>query len=1234
MKKINIVLFFIAFFLLNSCATYDAKYSGEKLNKKSVTDKKIEKTFFLIGDAGASKIGETSDALKALKKHTSSLNTKGNYTIFLGDNIYPNGMPKENADSRALAEHNLDVQIEAMNDFDGKTVFIPGNHDWYSNGLKGLKREEEYIKKALKDKNAFQPDKGCPIEKIDVSDNVVILALDTQWYITDWDKHPTMNDNCEIKSRNEFILEVEGELKKNSTKTILIAMHHPAYTNGSHGGHFNAKKHLFPFSPYIPLPGIGSLVVQIRSQGSVSPQDRFNYRYNDLMERLVTLSKNNERVVFVSGHEHSLQYIEHDGVKQIVSGSGSKTTPTALGNDGKFSYGGQGFAALNVYDDGSSEVSYYSAENGEPNLLYETSVFEIPEPYDVSKLPSSFNPVTKVSAYKKEDTEKGKSYRWFWGEHYRDIYGVDLEVPVVTLDTLMGGFTIDRKGGGHQSRALRLIDKDGKNFALRGVKKSAVRFLQSVVFTDTYIENDFKETTTEDVLFDFYTSSHPYATLTIGDLADAIGVYHTNPTLIYVPKHKDLGDYNEEFGDELYIIEERPDDDFINVESFGKPDGIESTSDVIKNLRKDEKYQIDEGAYIKARLFDMLIGDWDRHQDQWRWSRFDISDDEKIYRPIPRDRDQAFSNYDGALLDIMKVLIPPSKQFQEYKGELKKIKWINSAGIKMDRNFTQNSSKEVWLEQAQFIQQNLTDEAIDKAFSKLPKEVINETSEGIKEKLKARRETMVDIASRYYDYLTKLVIITGTDKDDYFDITRLNGKTKISVSRIKDDKVLPPYKERTLTAKEAKEIWIYGLDDDDKFSVKGGGSKPIFTRIVGGQNNDVYTIEDGRGVKVFEHHSKPNTIVKKGGATFRLKDIYSNNTYDFDKYIQRINNILPSIGFNPDDGMKIGITDVYTVKGFKNFPHHRKHIIKAGYYFATQGFDLQYDGEFANTFGKWNLIAGGRFASESFTQNFFGFGNNTPYDNDTVDLDYNRVKTGILSGKIGVVKTGYIGSRMTLTAGVEKVEVEETPGRFISEEFAGMPEVFEDKVFGNVEGIYSYSSSDNVAFPTRGMAFSLKSGIKTNLEETTRTFGYIIPSLEFFNAITKNRKLVLHTKAYGHFNIGDSFEFYQAANLGADTGLRGFREQRFSGDSALAFGTDLRYSLLKFKTGLLPLKLGVFGGFDFGRVWVDDEISNNTWHTDFGGGILISAVDAITGQVSFFNSDEGMRIGFGFGLSL
>ncbi len=1234
MKKINTLITIILALFIVSCATYKPKYKSEMTPQNDTSsEKEIETRFYLLGDAGVANSEKGGEAIKAFQKLIANDDTKDDYAIFLGDNIYPHGLPSEGEKGRDEAEKQLDVQINSVKNFKGKTLFIPGNHDWYSDGLKGLKRQEKYVEKALNDKDAFQPEKGCPVEKINVTDNIVLLVLDTQWYITDWDKHPTINDECEIKSREDFFLEIEGELKKNNEKTILVAMHHPAYTNGRHGGFYNLEKHIFPFDNKIPLPVLATLGVQIRTQGGVSPQDRYNVRYNELMLRLTTLAKGNDRLIFASGHEHALQYIEHEGIKQIISGSGSKSSASALGNDGLFSYGKQGLAVLDVYTDGSSNVKYYGATNGEPELLFSATVHEAAREYDVSGMPANFDSKTKISAYKKEATDKGNGYKWFWGDHYRYVYGTDIDVPVATLDTLMGGLTIDRKGGGHQTRSLRLVDKKGRNFALRGVKKSAVQYLQSVIFTENYLGEDFDNTVTEDIILDFYTASHPYATFVVSKLSDAIGVYHTNPQLLYVPKHKALGKYNEEFGNELYVIEERPDDGFLDVASFGNPDAIESSSDVLKKLRKDEKYQIDEAAFIKARLFDMVLGDWDRHQDQWRWSRFDISKDKVVYRPIPRDRDQAFSNYDGALLDCIKAIIPSAKQLQEYDEELRDIKWINAAGIKMDRNFTQNSTREEWLKQAEFIKQKLTDEKIDEAFTKLPKEVIDDTSENIKEKLKSRRNSVVDIASRYYDYLTKLVIITGTDKDDHFEITRGDGQTKISVARIKGGEVQEPYTERTVFSSETKEIWIYGLDDDDQFHVSGKGTKPIFIRIVGGQNNDVYTIKRGKKVKVFDHKSKPNTIVERGNATFKFNDIYSNNTFDFNKHISKVNAIVPSIGSNPDDGLKIGIQDTYTIKGFKSDPFHRKHVLKAQYYFATQGFDIKYNGEFANTFGTWNFILGAHFASENFTQNFFGFGNETLNKEDEFDLDYNRVKTGILSGKIGVVKTGHYGSRVAITGGVEKIEVEETEDRFIAEVFEGMPEIFDTKVFGNVNFSYEFSGFDNAASPTRGMFFKLNTGVSTNLDDTERTFGYVKPSVIFYNSLSRNRRLVLKTRAQGHFNIGESFEFYQAAVAGANTGLRGFRTQRFSGQSALALGADLNYNLIRFKTGLLPLELGIYGGYDYGRVWIDDEDSD-TWHDSVGGGITINAVDAVSGQFGLFNSDDGIRFSFLLGISL
>jgi hypothetical protein len=1214
-----------------SCASYKAKFADDDVTTvDNSADKEIEKRFYLIGDAGNVNSEEEAKALHAFKKLAQKNSSSKDVVLFLGDNVYPAGLSTKN---EADGKNKLDAQINAVKGLNGRTIFIPGNHDWYADGLTGLKNQGAYVEEALSDSKSFQPSKGCPIEKIDITDNIVLLVIDTQWYLTDWNKNPTINDNCDIKSRKEFFIEVEGELKKNNEKTILVAMHHPAYTNGVHGGFYNLEKHLFPFETKIPLPILGTLGAQIRTQGGVSPQDRYNVRYNELMTRMITMAKGNDRLIFASGHEHSLQYIEQEGIKQIVSGAGSKSNPVALGKGGKFAYGKQGFAVLDVFSDGSSEVKFYSAENNEPSLLYATTVHKPIEAYKVAQFPTKFETTQTASIYDKERTKKNKTYNWFWGKHYRYIYGLDLTVPVATLDTLMGGLSIERMGGGHQTRSLRLNDKDGRNFALRGVKKSAVQYLQSVVFTTNYLDDSFDDTATENLILDFYTASHPYATFVVSELSEAIGVYHTNPQLVYVPKHEALGKYNEDFGNELYIIEERPDDGFTDVASFGSPDAIESTSDVLKNLRKDEKYQIDKAAYIKARLFDMLLGDWDRHQDQWRWSRFNISDDKIEYRPIPRDRDQAFSNYDGAFLDFMKLTTSSTKQLQEYDGELKDIRWINEAGIKMDRNFTQDVTKELWLEQAKFIQQNLTDEIVDKAFDLFPKEVKDDVAFGIREKLKIRRGNLEDIASRYYDYLTKLVVMTGTDKDDHFKITRSTGMTKISISRIIDGVPQKPYRERVIKSNETREVWIYGLDDDDQFIVDGAGRNHTRIRIIGGQNNDVYTIENGKKVRIYDHLNKPNTVAKRGGATFRFRDIYSNNIYDFEKYIKRVNTIFPSVASNADDGYMVGLKDTFIVKGFKDSPYHQKHIFGAQYFVSTQGFNFEYNGEIANTFGTWNLTVGGRFASENYTQNFFGLGNETVNLDDAVDLNYNRVRSGIISGKIGVIKNGHFGSKLAISGSVERVEIEPTQGRFITDVFQFMPSVFEDKTFGVVDVTYSFSGYDNLVFPTRGMFFDVNAGAKGNLEDTNRTFGYVKPSVAFYNALIRSRKLVLKTMAQGQFNIGDDFEFYQAAVLGASNGLRGYRDQRFSGNSAIAFGADLRLSLLKFKTGLVPIELGIYGGYDYGRVWVEGEDSD-LWHDSAGGGLLINAVDTLSGSLSVFNSDDGLRIAFGFGMSL
>lgn len=1237
MKKNNIFLTLIVLAVFYGCANTIPKYKkGEPQdNFNYPSHKEIDKSFYLLGDGGYSLPGGTSEGLLAFKSFLDSVKQEGNYSIFLGDNIYPDGLVPENHPRREKSEYRLDAQIDAVENYDGNIIFIPGNHDWYNEGIAGLKRQKEYLKEKLGEKDIFHPKEGCALESIEISEDIQLIILDSQWYLTNWDKHPTINDNCpEIKTREAMFLEVDSELKKNQNKTVVFAVHHPLYTNGVHGGQYNFDQHVYPSQKKIPLPILGSIVMLARTSGGISIQDNQNSRYKSLIKRLETISKQWGNVIFVSGHEHSIQYIEHDHVKQIVSGSGSKANYAGLSNDGLFAFPGQGFAVLDVFKDGSSWASFYGSFDKAPRLLYQKEVFPKPEPFNTDTLPKTFPKTYRASVYPPEETEKGEVYKSVWGDRYREIYGTKTEVPVVELDTLFGGLEVVRTGGGHQTRSLRLQDSLGRDYNMRALKKSAVQFLQTVAYKETPIESQLQNTIAEEIIQDFYTSSHPFGFLTIPVLSKAAGLYHTNPKLFYVPKQKALGPFNNEYGDELYMIVERPEDNWMDHESFGNPNhDIESTSGVFERIRRDEKYTLNEKTYIRARVFDMLVGDWDRHQDQWRWAEFEDEEGNHTFEPIPRDRDQVFSNYDGAFLATLRGLTGIAKQFGEYGEDIADVKWFNQAAVGLDRSLIQNKGRDEWIEQAKFLQQNITEEVIEEAFSQLPKESRGEASENIKNSLKARLQNMVEITDRYYRYLAKTAIITGTDKDDHIEVERLkNGETRVKVFRIKGGEKADVVSDKTYSRNFTKEIWLYGLDDDDIFEVFGKGDQYIKIRIIGGQNNDVYRIKNGRKIKIYDHKSKPNTLEQKGGAKVSFTDTYEVNVFDKDRNIFAANNLVPAFGYNPDDGFKIGLRNTYTVNGFRRNPFTARHRLRAGYYFATKGFDVDYEGEFANAIGNFNFIAGAHFTSPNYTNNFFGFGNETNNSEDEVTKDYNRIRISRFGGEAGLVRESPFGSYFRYTASFEGVQVEDTEGRFLTEEFSLQPEIYERKFFAGLEGTYRYESYDNILNPASGMKFELLVGGKMNTEETKRIYAYVYPYLGFYNAVSRNRKWVLHTRAQAQWNVGDDFEIYQAATAGGDNGLRGYRNERFSGEESFVAGADLRYSLEQFHTSFLPFQIGVFAGYDVGRVWIDTENSKK-WHDNYGGGIWINSAEAINGTLNLFSGSEGLRFSFGIGFS-
>ncbi|WP_299117689.1 metallophosphoesterase [uncultured Winogradskyella sp.] len=1214
---------------LSSCATMQMQVNESKIVQYP-TDKELLHSFYLLGDAGNSKLGETDVAIQDFEEALSQASSNST-VIFLGDNIYPNGFNTKDKDKEIPVKHRLQVQIDAAKNFKGSTVFIPGNHDWYS-GLKGLKKQEKFIEDAL-GKNTFLPENGCPIERVKISDDVVLILIDSHWYITNWDKYPTMNDDCEIKTRADFLLELGSEIKKARGKTTLIALHHPMFNNGSHGGQYSFKSHMKP------LPVLGTLKNVVRKTGGVIDVDVQNKMYNELQKRVVSLARQNDKAIFVSGHEHSLQYLVNNGLPQIISGSGSKASAARLIGNGQFAYGANGYARLDVFKDGSSFVRFYEA--GKDEVVFQTEVLTPNQEPNLKDYPDSFPKEKVASIYTNEEVDKSGFHKFLWGDRYRKQFGTEVKAPIVSLDTLFGGVVPVRKGGGNQSKSLRLEDKLGRQYVMRALKKQASQYLQAILFKDQYIGDKLDDSFASDLLLDVFTGAHPYAPFVVGDLADAIGVYHTNPVLYYIPKQKTLGNFNSDFGDELYMIEEHTSEGHDDKASFGYSNTLLSTADMMKKIHEDEDIVIDEAAYIKARLFDMLIGDWDRHQDQWRWIEFK-ENGKKIYRPMPRDRDQAFSKMsDGFLLTAAVKLVPTAGLLRKYNEDLVDVRGVNVEPYPLDMELIQDSGKDVWDEQVSLIQNNMTDAIIEKAFLNMPEEVRDGDVDEIKRLLKARRGNLQKISDRYFDVVAKFSVIKGTNKDDWFDIERMpNGKTKVTAYRIKDGEKADVFHERTFSRNQTKEIWIYALDDDDVFNVFGEGDRLIKIRLIGGQNNDTYDIKNGKKLKYYDYKSKKNTIVTNKGSK-KLTDDYETNVYNYKKLKNNTIQTVPSIGFNPDDGFKIGFSSTLTNYAFERNPFSSRHTITAGYFFATSGFDIAYTGEFANVIGSANLKIDSRFTSPNFARNFFGFGNSTPNlepDNDNIELDFNRVKIRTFRVSPALVWKSQYGSEFEIGATYESNEVDRTSGRYLETITTPTDAVFDKQDFYGAHAKYVYDVKDNSAFPTLAMLFGLEAGFKNNVS-TSKGFGYIIPELGFDYKITNKGSVVLATKLRSQINLGDDFEFYQAATLGDSEGLRGFRRERFAGKQSFVQSTDLRFNLRRKGANFLPFNVGFYGGFDYGRVWIDDSrvlnpiFNESGWNTSVGGGIFVSAYSMFTANVSAFSSDDGLRLAFrlGFG---
>ena len=805
------------------------------------------------------------------------------------------------------------------------------------------------------------------------------------------------------------------------------------------------------------------------------------------------------------------------------------------------------------------------------------------------------------------------SYQKKWGTHYRKEWATLVKVRIVKLDTLAGGLVPYQSGGGRQSKSLRLKDKDGREYVLRSVDKSFGKALPDI-YQGTFIES---------IINDQVTIGHPYAPLTIPTLADAAGVYHTNPQLVFIPEQPALDSFNKDFGNELYMLEQRPDENWETAANFGNSKNIIGTEKMLDELREDNEHRVDQLAYVRARLFDFFIGDWGRHEDQWRWASFK-KDEEEIFKPIPRDRDQAFTKFDGSWLKAA-IAVADLDHLQSFDYTIKDVTTYGFTARNLDRRVANEPSLKQWTDIAKDLQHSLTDGVIEQAIKQMPTEAFTISGKDIIEKLKSRRSHLVEYATAYYKFLAKEVDIAGSDKKELFQVTRLNdNETVVKVYKLKleGDSIDNLVYERKFYAAETNEIRLYGMNADDVFVVKGNTNKGILIRIIGGGGDDLLensSAVNGRKKLTHVYDNDKNGFERASETRLHISDdsVLNNYNYNSFKYDKK--------GFRVEPGF-VSLTLGYGMIKHKwqKDPAGMDQSIKVKYSINRGAALIDYRINSYQMLGKWNAFIGAGAGLPNVV-NFFGIGNESSFE--TYTRKYYRLRSHEYYGRFGINRS--IGHSQVEVGGLyQTIRILADSNRFVTTiKDGGNGLDLERKHFVSGNITYRYQKTDHPIIPVKGFRFLSSAAYVYNFNEPDHSFTRLTSDAAVYIPVWKFISLAV--RAGGAANIGDA-EFYQLNILGSHDNLRGFRKYRFYGKQSFYNNNELRF-IFNAKNKVFNGKYGLVAFFDNGRVWYPGETSN-TWHSGYGIGAFLSLFNkfVVSGAYGISKEDRVASVYFGF----
>jgi hypothetical protein len=682
-----------------------------------------------------------------------------------------------------------------------------------------------------------------------------------------------------------------------------------------------------------------------------------------------------------------------------------------------------------------------------------------------------------------------------------------------------------------------------------------------------------------------------------------------------MPDDPRLGEFREEFANQLGMLEIRVDGTTAGAALMGAT-RVEDTEDLFEELGENPGVRVDTKMFLTVRLIDLMIGDWDRHEDQYHWALVKSAGGFR-WRPIPRDRDYAFSSYDGAAVGFGRKFVSNMPVYDAVHGPPAKAAGL---GKPLDRRLLNDLPWPVWDSVARRLQARLTDAVIDRAVAALPPEHERLNGAELRRVLQSRRDSLLPAARRYYEYLAQVVRIDAGDTDDWLDLARTpDGGTSVRVGRTGDRS---PYYERTFEADETQEIRVFLREGADVARARGEGPGPM-VRVISGEDPD--TLVDQSSSKWVQFYDDDRFTAPNGERV----DARPYASVDSNPEIQQTRDWggsvtpRPRVQSSSHSGLAFGLELRRSVYAFRSHPYARLYNVSLDYSPRRSAFRVRAGARwhpenskvYYGVTGLASGIEGGRF---------FGYGNATTYAGSS-DPFLTLRQAYELSPYVGFGLESRIRLWLTLRVRHTVTDMNDAANRVSGISFLRPPGL------GNVGKLgpavrFELDSRNTEVAPGRGVLARLDAEYNpVTWGRGAGSFGSIEGSVATYLSPFPTDRVSLAVRAAGRRVWGEEVPYFESAFLGGNRSLRGYPSGRFAGDRALYGNAELRLKLFDSRL-LFPVEIGVLGLADAGRVWYKGE-SEGSWHKDFGAGVWLGILKRTNGLAfGFAKGDERRRL--------